>query len=95
MNCVEETAREVHRWLSYIPPQGLVTSARVLRHKSEPVVPSVVVRKDIDHWTSKGRRMVIDDLRRTEIGKKRRVEENRDYYERLVNMEPRLRDRPC
>ena len=43
MNCVEETAREVHRWLSYIPPQGLVTSARVLRHKSEPVVPSVVV----------------------------------------------------
>ena len=54
-----------------------------------------VVRKDIDHWTSKGRRMVIDDLRRTEIGKKRRVEEKRDYYERLVNMEPRLRYRPC
>ena len=54
-----------------------------------------VVRKDIDHWTSKGRRMVIDELRRTEIGKKRRVEEKRDYYERLVNMEPRLRDRPC
>ena len=54
-----------------------------------------VVRKDIDYWTSKGRRMVIDELRRTEIGKKRRVEEKRDYYERLVNMEPRLRDRPC
>ena len=37
---------------------------------------------------------MIDDLRTTEIGKKRRVEEKREYYERLVNMEPRLRDRP-
>ena len=32
---------------------------------------------------------------RTEIGKKRRVEETREYYERLVNMEPRLGNSPC
>ena len=98
MNCVEERAREVHRWLFYGTPQGLVTSARVLRHNSQPVVPSVVVcvvRKDIDHWSRKGRRMVIEDLRTTEMGKKRRVEEKIEYCERLVNMEPRLRDRPC
>ena len=38
---------------------------------------------------------MIYDLGRTEIGKKRRLEEKRDYYERLVNMEPRLRNRPC
>ena len=43
MSGVEQTVREVHRWLSYGTPQGLVTSARVLRHKSKPVVPSVVV----------------------------------------------------
>ena len=54
-----------------------------------------VLRKDIDDCTSKGRRMVIYDLGRTEIGKKRRVEERRKYYERLINMESRLRDRPC
>ena len=38
MSGVEQTQREVHRWLSYGPPQGLVTSARVLQHKSVPVV---------------------------------------------------------
>ena len=43
MSGVEQTEREVHRWLSYGTPQGLVTLARVLRHKSVPVVPSVVV----------------------------------------------------
>ena len=43
MSGVEQTVREVHRWLSYSIPQGLVTSARVLRHTSELVVPSVVV----------------------------------------------------
>ena len=70
MNCVEETGREVGRWLSYGTPQGLVTSARALRHKSQPVVPSVVVcvvRKDMDHWSSKGRSMVVEDLRTTEM----------------------------
>ena len=45
-----------------------------------------VLRKDIDRWTSKERRMVIYELGRTETGKKRRVEEKGDYYERLVNM---------
>ena len=35
------------------------------------------------------------ELGRTEIGKNRRVEEKRDYYERLVNMDHRLRDRAC
>ena len=30
--------------------------------------------------------MVIYELGRTETGKKRRVEEKGDYYERLVNM---------
>ena len=45
-----------------------------------------VLRKDIDRWTSKGRRMVIYELGRTATGKKRRVEEKEDYYERLVNM---------
>ena len=95
---VEQTVREIHRWLSYGTPQGLVTSARVLRHKSQPVEASVdvcVVRKDIDHWSSKGRRMVIEDLPTTEMGKKRRVEEKIEYCDRLVNMKPRLRDRPC
>ena len=43
MSGVEQTVREVHRWLSYGTPQGLVTSARVLRDKSVPVVPSVIV----------------------------------------------------
>ena len=38
MSGVEQTQREVHRWLSYGAPQGLVTSARVLQHKSVPVV---------------------------------------------------------
>ena len=51
MNCVEETGREVDRWLSYGTPQGLVTSARVLRHKSQPVVPSVVVFVVPKIWT--------------------------------------------
>ena len=51
MNCVEETGREVDRWLSYGTPQGLVTSARVLRHKSQPVVPSVVVFVVRKIWT--------------------------------------------
>ena len=37
--------------------------------------------------------MAIYELGSTEIGKKRRVEENREYYERLVNMESHLRDR--
>ena len=98
MSGVEQTRREVHRWLSYGTPQGLVTSARVLRHKKNLwylVLLLSVLRKDIDDCTSKGRRMVIYDLGRTEIGKKRRVEERRKYYERLINMESRLRDRPC
>ena len=45
-----------------------------------------VLRKDIDRWTSKGMRMVIDELGRSETGKKRRVEEKREYSERFVNM---------
>ena len=39
------------------------------------MVPSVVVfcrYKDMDHWSSKGRSMVVEDLRTTEMGKKRR-----------------------
>ena len=59
----------------YPTPQGLVTSARVVRHKSQPVVPSVVVfvvPKDMDHWSSKGRSMVVEDLQTSEMGKKRR-----------------------
>ena len=98
MSGVEQTVREVHRWLSYGTPQGLVTSARVLRHKSKPVVPSVVVcvvRKDMDDWSSKRRSMVIEDLPTTEMVKKRRVEGKIQYGDRLVNMKPRLRDRPC
>ena len=93
MSGVEQTVREVHRWLSYGTPQGLVTSARVLRHKSKPVVPSVVVcvvRKDMDDWSSKGRSMVIEDLPTTEMGKKRRVEGKIQYGDRLVNMKPSL-----
>ena len=43
MSGVEQTVREVYRWLSYGIPQGLVISARVLQHTSELVVPSVVV----------------------------------------------------
>ena len=98
MNCVEGTGREVDRWLSCGTPQGLVTSARVLRHKSQSVVASVdvcVVIKDIDHWSSKGMRMVIEDLRTTGMGKKRRVEEKIEYCDRLVNMKSPLRDRHC
>ena len=60
---------------SHGTPQGLVTSARVVRHKSQPVVPSVVVfvvPKDMDHWSSKGRSMVVEDLQTSEMGKKRR-----------------------
>ena len=75
MSGVKETVMDVHRWLSYGTPQGLVTSARVLRHKSQPVVPSVVVfvvPKDMDHWSSKGRSMVVEDLQTSEMGKKRR-----------------------
>ena len=45
-----------------------------------------VLRKDIDHWTSKGMRMVIDELGRSETGKKRRIEEKRKYSQRFVNM---------
>ena len=90
MNCVKETAREVHKWLSYGTPQGLVTSARVLRHKSLPVYQVLfslsVLRKDIDGWTSKGSRMVIHELARTERGKNTRVEEKADYCEGIVNM---------
>ena len=65
MSGVEQIVRDIHRWLSYGTPQGLVTSARVLRHKSQPVVASVdvyVVRKDIDHWSSKGRRMEVVEV---------------------------------
>ena len=39
--------------------------------------------------------MVIYYFGKTEKGKKRRVEETREYYERLVNMEPHLRYSPC
>ena len=45
-----------------------------------------VVRKDIERWNSKGRRMVIYELGRTEREKKRIVEEKGDYYETFVNM---------
>ena len=45
-----------------------------------------VVRKDIEHWNSKGRRMVIYEFGTTEREKKRKVEEKGDYYETLVNM---------
>ena len=65
MSGVEQIVRDIHSWLSYGTPQGLVTSARVLRHKSQPVVASVdvcVVRKDIDHWSSKGRRMEVVEV---------------------------------
>ena len=31
-----------------------------------------VVIKDIDHWSSKGRSMVVEDLQTSEMGKKRR-----------------------
>ena len=90
MSGVEQTLREVYRWLSYGTPQGLVTSARVLRHKSLPVYQVLfslsVLRKDIDGWTSKGSRMVIDELGRTERGKNTRVEEKADYCEGIVNM---------
>ena len=71
MSGVEQTVMDVHRWLSYGTPQGLVTSARVLRHKSQSVVASVdvcVVIKDIDHWSCKGMRMVIEDLRNGKEG---------------------------
>ena len=51
MNCVLETGKEGYRLLSYGTPQGLVTSARVLRHKSQPVVPSVVVFVVTKIWT--------------------------------------------
>ena len=51
MSGVKETVMDVHRWLSYGTPQGLVTSARVLRHKSQPVVPSVVVFVVTKIWT--------------------------------------------
>ena len=99
MNCVEEMGREVDRWLSYGTPQGLVTSARVLRHKSQPVVPSVVVFVVRKIWTigvvKEGAWMVVEDLRTTQMGKKRRLEEKRQYCHELVNMKPRLRDRPC
>ena len=47
-----------------------------------------VLRKDIDRWTSKGTRMVIDELGRSKTGKKRRVEEKREYSQRFVNMVP-------
>ena len=98
MSGVEQTVRDIRRWLSYGTPQGLVTSARVLRHKSQSVVASVdvcVVIKDIDHWSSKGMRMVIEDLQTTGMGKKRRVEEKIEYCDRLVNMKSPLRDRHC
>ena len=75
MSGVKETVMDVHRWLSYGTPQGLVTSARVLRHKSQPVVPSVVVfvvAKDMDHWSSTGRSIVVEDLHICEMGRKRR-----------------------
>ena len=75
MSGVKQTVMDVHRWLSYGTPQGLVTSARVVRHKSQPVVPSVVVfvvPKDMNHWSSKGRSMVVEDLQTSEMGKKRR-----------------------
>ena len=39
------------------------------------MVPSVVVfvvPKDMDHWSSKGRSMVVEDLQTIEMGKKRR-----------------------
>ena len=39
--------------------------------------------------------MVVEDLRTTQMGKKRRLEEKRQYCHELVNMKPRLRDRPC
>ena len=45
-----------------------------------------VLRKDIDRWTSKGMRMVIDELGRSETGKNRRVEEKTEYSEGIVNM---------
>ena len=45
-----------------------------------------VLRKDIDRWTRKGRRMVIDELGRSERGKNRRVEEKTEYSEGIVNM---------
>lgn len=45
-----------------------------------------VVRKDIEHWNSKRRRMVIYEFGTTEREKKRIVEEKGDYYETLVNM---------
>ena len=51
-----------------------------------PVLFLSVVRKDIEHWNSKGRRMVIYEFGRTEREKKRIVEEKGDYYETLVNM---------
>ena len=51
MSGVEQTVMEVHRWLSYGTPQGLVTSARVLRHKSQSVVASVVVFVVPKVWT--------------------------------------------
>ena len=38
---------------------------------------------------------MIYDLGRTEIGKKRRLEETIEYCEGLVNLKPRLRYRPC
>ena len=38
MSGVEQTVRDIHRWLSYGTPQGLVTSAGVLRHKSQRIL---------------------------------------------------------
>ena len=51
MSGVEQTVMDVHRWLSYGTPQGLVTSARVLRHKSQSVVASVFVFVVPKVWT--------------------------------------------
>ena len=90
MSGVEQTVREVHRWLSYGTPQGLVTSARVLRHKSDlwylVLLVLSVVRKDVDRWTSQGMTMVIAPLGTSETGKKRTLQENREYCQRFVNM---------
>ena len=45
-----------------------------------------VLRKNVDRWTSQGMTMVIDPLGTSETGKKRTLEENREYCQGFVNM---------